>query len=87
MIDHQALLMLGIGLLMLAIGGRTLLDRSWRDGIPAIDLAALRLLGRAPAPRTAGDQRIVLFNACACTALGALLTLGGLAAVLTRSAE
>ncbi len=87
MIDHRAFMPLGIGLLMLSIGLSALTGRTWRTGVPAIELVALHLLGRQPTPRTAWDRRIALFNACACTALGTLVTFGGLAVALFGSAE
>lgn len=86
-IDHRAFMPLGIGFLMLSIGLSALTGRTWRTGVPAIELVALRLLGRQPTPRTAWDQRIALFNACACTVLGSFIIFGGLTVALFGSAE
>jgi hypothetical protein len=66
------LTVMGPGFAILGIW--TLRSRSWRDGVPLLELAIDRVIGEEPPERTRCDRRFARFNAWAQIIFGSFFT-------------
>ena len=69
------------GPVLLWLGVSTLRGRTWRDGVPALELLIDRALGEAPPARTAWDRRFAHFHAWMAVLFGTFFSIAGLAAI------